>query len=328
MSDSYINAEIAEALSDAAYYNTIAENAFYGGSALVAGTPVALALRAGYDLARGTNPYVTPERNPTPPPRATPYKRAKIEPSEPVKMAPMSGRSQYNRTWVRPVGRGYGSRRKGLRKNSQGKLIRMYQGPYYMRQRPAALLPQPETKYVDIASAGTYSGTAWGYVTLCALAQGTGATNRMGNKIFLKRIIIHMRMDCQTTSASTTGPTCRTVLYCNKEAKGALPAAVPSIFATDGITAVRSTPHLPQYDVLRDDMHNFPVYQSSGTTSVQSSRSHTIRWDVPVYKVIDYQSNAGTISDLLKRDYGLALIASAATSCGYVLNAKLLFSDV
>jgi len=313
--------EAVQAGIDAAEYDTIADTVLYGASGLGAASGIFGLGAVAYDFISGraghTDPrYTTPERTVTPPPIITPFKRQKLadEVVPAIKMAPMN-------TW-------YAGTKRGGRVVKWNRKKWMRKGRKYapMRQR-IIRNPVAELKYLNNTIAADFSSAAWAFGTLLACQQGTSATQRLGNKIFLKFIEIRGSMVCKTGIASSQlGILCRFIVYHNKQANGALPTGANGVFDADNINSNRYLPLLSRYAVLKDMSHSFPVYNNSGDT-ITASQLMQFHVVIPCYKVIHYQSNAGTVSDLATDDFGVGLITNLNASCSYSLTCKATFSD-
>jgi len=162
----------------------------------------------------------------------------------------------------------------------------------------------------------------WAFTSLLGpIVVGTGATQRIGNKIFVKRIEFSLLMVPQTTQPAT-GCVSRFVVYHNKETRGSLPAAL-DLFTAATVDALRSTPKKPALTLMKDFTTTGVVMGSAGAGPPLLQR-----FAVRVNKRIDYTgTGGGTATDLLKDDYGFGMICSAPTACNMTFNAKIVFAD-
>lgn len=284
--------------------------------------------------------FKTPERPSTPPPDISPAKRQKLIQD--------ANKNEYDTEMPYPQSMpgNWNARSKIELRKRYRRFVRRYNSFRTPARTTTALtrvsrryplqrtirFTSPEIKFADGTSSGTISATSWAYATLMALQQGTNASQRIGNKIYAKGIQLMVQMYVSTPqTAPVFGNTCRMIAYHNKEANGALPGASPSIFLTDSFMSLRNSATYPKFDVLKDEVHNFMPTSSNGNTGtptpITASAPHILRWYIPINRVIQYQSNAGTISDLLKDDYGVGIICNAGTSCSFDMRYKLLFSD-
>lgn len=215
---------------------------------------------------------------------------------------------------------------------------------YRRKARKASLAPlvrrivrsTSEKKFYqhDIHVYGAPVAESWGFRSaLAGLVQGTGPSERIGNKIFLHSIRFTFNMKPMATGTfGRVAEQCRCVIYHNKEASGALPTGINDMFTHNGLSAQRFVPQYNKYGVLRDAVHTFTptIYDQASNTIVLGPAA---QWDWVVYprKQIDFRSNAGTISDLYKDDYGLACVASVSGTgtpvCEMLARVQVIFSD-
>jgi len=179
-----------------------------------------------------------------------------------------------------------------------------------------------EKKFKDTANASALMANTWTFGSFLLMAQGTDASTRVGNKIFVKSVTVSMQMKPQV-GMPVSGCTMRFVVYHNKDSLGALPAAVGDLWQTPGIDTLRYTPYLSKYNLLFDQITS-GVMTSATTSGPPSIKQITF----PINKLIEYKSNLGTIADLLNDDYGYAMICSDASSCNMELRWKVNYTDV
>lgn len=192
-----------------------------------------------------------------------------------------------------------------------------------------------EKKYfeADIMTFASPVPATWAFASaLAGIQQGTAATNRIGNKIFVHtiRFLIGMRTPA-TVAATTVSEQCRCVIYHNKEAVGTLPVGVNGVFTHNGISSNRFQPLVNRYSLLRDGIHTFsPLVYNSTTNQVALGPPIQYVWTINPRKRIDFQSNSGTISDLYKDDYGVGCVTSGTGgvgTCEMLVRVQVVFSD-
>jgi len=162
----------------------------------------------------------------------------------------------------------------------------------------------------------------WTFASVLALAQGTDASTRIGNQIYLKEIQFSIQMKPLVTQP-VSGCTMRFVVYHNREANGAVPAAADVWASSTSIQSLRSSPNIPKIDLLYDKV-TAGVFTSATTSGPPMISQFTI----PIGRRIDYTGSGATITAVLKDDYGYAMICSDANSCNMEIKYKLVFTDV
>jgi len=186
-----------------------------------------------------------------------------------------------------------------------------------------------EKKFFNAALfAGTDSTVAWQFASAIAgLQQGTSATTRLGNSIHIHAIHFMIHVDTIPSGVTVNGSFCRMLLYHNREAVGAVPTGA-NLFDADNGQALRNVTLMPRFKVLRDAVHNMSILAvDSAGTRVAAGPPMMVLWSIYPKKRVDFQSNAGTISDVFKDDYGIGFSGSQASCCNFTVNSKLVFTD-
>lgn len=173
----------------------------------------------------------------------------------------------------------------------------------------------------------SYVPATWTFISaLAGLAQGSGASNRVGNRIFLR--CIRFTIECSPLAdTAKTGAYCRMVIYHNKEAVGALPTAT-AVFSINEVQSARNLTLTKRYRILKDVTHHMVVTGNNATTVIASGPVQLMTLVCYPKKQIDFQSNAATISDLFKDDFGIAFCANYASNCQLKIQTQIEFSDV
>jgi len=184
-----------------------------------------------------------------------------------------------------------------------------------------------EKKYFDI-SVGSFNMTAaWVFDSLLDGIQiGQLATNRIGNKICVEKIEVHVLMSPLTT-LNAEGCMCRLVLYHNKETVGALPVSA-NVFTTDTVSSTRNMVLKPRVTIKKDMTHTMVATGSNAGSTISVGPMGMMSFTIYPKKVIDFQSSTPSIVDLFKDDFGIGWIASAASSCKMQYTAQVVFTDM
>lgn len=162
-----------------------------------------------------------------------------------------------------------------------------------------------------------------------AIAQGTSAGNRIGNKIYLHQIICRINMVPNASAVNGSGCTMRYGIYHNKECLGVVIAGNGGLFNSDAINAVRYIPKKPQVSLLRDYNYTGIVTgtDSTGVPKAVAPRS-VITMSCYPKKRIDYINNNNSIADILKDDWGWFMCCDTSAAMTMGLQVQLIFSDV
>lgn len=197
-----------------------------------------------------------------------------------------------------------------------------------------------EKKYLDFdAFYGTYPTTpqdvpaTWSIKSvISAIQQGTTASTRIGDKVFVHAVHFSVTIGPKVTGsiAGTAfgGSVCRLIAWHNKEAAGALISA-NTLFDENAYNAQREVPKMPSCTILKDMTHNMSITAMNGGSTVQSAGpNHFYQFAIYPKKKICFTGNTQSAADLLKDDYGLGVCADSATCCVIYCRAKVIFSDM
>lgn len=163
--------------------------------------------------------------------------------------------------------------------------------------------------------------------SVAGLVPGTGAFNRLGNKILLKSITYTIFITPTATAGMADGCTCRVVLYHNTEASGTAPTGL-TMFTTDTVYANRNVDYLSKMSLQRDMVHSMVALSNNAGTVNTVGPGKLFKVTVYPNKVIDFTNTTGSISDLLKHDYGIGFCATESTGCNMICNMQTIFTDL
>lgn len=173
--------------------------------------------------------------------------------------------------------------------------------------------------------------SSWVFVSAVGgITQGTTASTRLGNKIRIKSIEWIFQI-APTVGAPKNGTMCRLIIYRNNEAVG-IDITATTLFVSgtaNSITAMRNQTLLPRATILRDKMMTMLATSSNAAdaTATTIGPKTVVRFKIFPNKVLDFQSNAGTISDLFKYDYGFGIIADGNSCCSYYATQQVVWTD-
>lgn len=161
------------------------------------------------------------------------------------------------------------------------------------------------------------------------LSQGTSASTRIGNKIYLHSITVTMNIFGTAAAAGAAlGCAMRWGIYHNKECNG-VQLTWAQIFNDAQAFANRSIPYKPKVTLLKDRVDSIVVTGTDSTGAVKTVGPNTLH-KCAVYpkKVISYSSGTSTIADILKDDYGLYMICQASSTMNMNFAVQIIYSDL
>lgn len=186
-----------------------------------------------------------------------------------------------------------------------------------------------EKKYLQL-NTGLITGTnVWAfYSALEGLQQGTGASDRLGNRVFVTAIHYVIQFDCDNTVVPVENVFCEYLVYHNRAAGGGLPNGT-DIWLFNQTSSPRNMAKTKQLTLEAYGTHNMPVAGGkTGTVADLNNGQGLARFSIFPKKQITYTSNSGTISDLLKDDYGFAICCNSNVgACRYRVFSTMEYTD-
>lgn len=170
----------------------------------------------------------------------------------------------------------------------------------------------------------------WQFISGLAAAnisQGTAKNQRIGERIKIWKIdFVFTIIPTPGSAFMTDGTCCRFIIYHNKQANGAIPVS-SQLWNTDTEAATRNITFVNRISVLKDFTHSMvATSQNAGTVLTAGPKLLTTVTIYPKAK-ISYQGSTGTISDILKDDYGIGYVTEAAGCCSMACNVQVHYTD-
>jgi hypothetical protein len=193
-----------------------------------------------------------------------------------------------------------------------------------------------EKKFFDF-DVGTFSAgsgslaltTSWVFTQpLPQLVQGTTASTRIGNKIFLHSIYYQIIMT-PSISMGTSGGLCRFATVHDKENAATATPNATNIFQADSCFSLRNTTMSKRYALTGDVTHTYmpTSWNNTGSSVATVGPVKILSFAQHPRRVIDYISNSNTDATcLLKDNYFIGYICSVG-GCTIAMKIKMIFSD-
>lgn len=183
-----------------------------------------------------------------------------------------------------------------------------------------------ETKHFDATVTTFNLGATWFFKSLiCAIAQGTGSGQRIGDKIFVKSIRVMIMMVSTPANLLKTGGLCKAILYHNRQTNGVQIAAT-TVYNNDDIMGLRNLQKTPTCSILKQ--HQGPMLVTS-IDATGNSTGPPMCVNLVCYpkKVITYSDNTGLIADVVKDDYGFAVVGTTANMATVAVRFQVTYTD-
>lgn len=176
-----------------------------------------------------------------------------------------------------------------------------------------------EKKHNTTAIGGASIATTGQVNSLVIMSQGTSASTRTGNQTHLSLLSL---MGNASLAAATAGDMLRIIVGWDHEANGANPA-VTDVLETAAITAVYNRDKVgKRFTILSDVTRRLEQQAATVTTALVP-----LKLTRKLNKVTYYQSNAGTISDVLKENLFVIQI-SLNGLVNTTLNGQICYTDL
>lgn len=190
-----------------------------------------------------------------------------------------------------------------------------------------ALPRSGEKKYLDTAIASSTNIQAGViYPSLNLVPQGTTDSTRIGNKITITNINLHLypNNDSYGGPGGFSGGNIRYIVYLDKQCNGA--TATPSdILTNPNIQSFRNMNNLDRFQILYDKVTNIPIEAREATTDVTAFYVPISRKvNIPIY----FSSIFGALTEIRSNNIGLlAITDTQTTNVGAIGLCRIKFTD-
>lgn len=178
-----------------------------------------------------------------------------------------------------------------------------------------------ELKHITTTFNTNPTAATWTFSSLTILSQGSGPNNRVGQQINVSRVNWH---GVAAIPAASVSDRLRVVLLWDTEAAGANPAGL-DVFETNDIDSCYLMDKVgtgKRFQIISDRNYDVIEPAASVATGVVS-----IRGSVKLDRNVIYQSNAGTVSDVLKNNLVAAFCSNSVVVVAKI-NFQMCYTDV
>ena len=132
---------------------------------------------------------------------------------------------------------------------------------------------------------------------LLQVAEGTDDTQRVGRRIFLRRLFLNARI--YPTSNSTIHNTTRIVIFFDKQANGSTPT-ISDIFDNVNFMSVYDWNSVPKrYEIIYDSIRSFGGNWSQVNSASSEPQTGVIRLDIPLNRLVQYKGTTSAVTDIV-----------------------------
>ena len=187
----------------------------------------------------------------------------------------------------------------------------------------------------DPSTAGALKlSTAWHMLCFHNCIQiGTGMTNRIGNKIFLRYIQFSLALQGDT-DILLNAQTCRWVVFHDKANTGTLPAGSDvfgndPILGTAGIGSLKNYNNAHRFQILMDQQHKVQTLIVESAAAAANSGTPVMHFYVPVFKEITFKTANNDLStnNCTSDAWCFGITSSVANCCLASLSFRCVFND-
>ncbi len=210
-----------------------------------------------------------------------------------------------------------------------------------MYRTPGAL-GVTETKYFDSHRTAGAVSSVWTMRdpttlnTLFAPQQGTGLSNRIGNRVIVKKIRLkgYIQWAVNSTANTSCGDFCRVMIVKDMQSNGAqfTPGNVVAGVTGDQDLWFQNTASFGRFQVLKDFTIRRPSVSLGGTTGF-SAEDSWVPWkkNINLNDTVKFNGgNAGTIGDVVDNSYHILCVSAnnaLNTLVNLDYNCRVVFND-
>lgn len=163
------------------------------------------------------------------------------------------------------------------------------------------------------------------------IAAGTGESQRVGRKVWIKKIQMKYTVTLSATSGATIGAAkdrVRVILYHDKQCNGAIPAA-SIILQTVTVNGFRNMENIGRFNILYDKIHVMNITAAAGDGGANDTP--VIARQGQFYKncniPIEYSGTAGTIGEIRSNNLCILVVATDAEASQFLATVRLRYLD-
>lgn len=148
------------------------------------------------------------------------------------------------------------------------------------------------------------------------IVQGNGDSQRIGDRIRLKKIDINFMISPIVAAVGATGTGCRILLVHDKQPNGAYPSAT-AIMNSASILSNQNLVHKKRFTILKDIVHQMTWTGSTTTTPNAAGPELIGKFTIYPKHEVNYQTTVGVTSALTNHAYFVLAIndSGATTQC-------------
>ncbi len=189
-----------------------------------------------------------------------------------------------------------------------------------------------ELKFMDVATAANViaGGGEIHLDSMCEVDQGTGEEQRIGRKIIIRSIGIHLNVQLPaTTSSAASTDSLRFIVYQDKQANGAI-ATVAGILEDSNIFAFNNLSNKNRFRILCDKIWNVNAAAAGGnaTNNLQTGEFvlHKTWFKSALNIPVEYSGTGNAIADITSNNIGI-LALSENSAVTLETNTRIRFTD-
>lgn len=197
---------------------------------------------------------------------------------------------------------------------------------YYGRFGPG----RPEQKFLDTIITTTDIPLAGKIYkdSFCLVGIGTGESQRIGRKLTLKKISMHVELKLPSaTAAAETCDVVRLILIHDKQANGAVITAVTDVLESAGYLSFRNLANSKRFHILWDKTVQLENKGYGGSTVASTCTTKHLHFSKRLNLPLEYDSTGSTIAAIKSNNIAMIVIAELNNIVGIISHTRIRFTD-
>ncbi len=163
---------------------------------------------------------------------------------------------------------------------------------------------------------------------LLIITQGVGESQRVGRKLFIKKVQIKYNLDLFAGISQANHENVRVIIYKDKQTNGAI-ATATTILQTDNYQSFRNLENSGRYVVLMDKTHslNHTAAGGNGTAIETCTRTQNYSFYKECNIPIEYNAATGDIAEIRSMNLGIMVLCATGGVVKFEGIARFRFSD-
>lgn len=224
---------------------------------------------------------------------------------------------------------------------------RTYKRRQYKPRRYATLYPavksivtsMEEKKHVQTTGTAFNALKNWQLVNICCntsaagtdsgggIAQGSTETQRMGERVTLKRIDVVINIDPILANVNQNGSLCRVLIVHDREPHLGYPANTTVLNVANDIRTLQNLTYRTRFTIVKDFVHSMVITANNVAANFGVGPAGLFKFSLFPNKIMQFSGAAGVTANIVKNCYYIMVSSDDDNCCQLSYACQLQFTD-